>query len=429
MRLPPSSSILVLRSTLLLAGLFVACGRTVLDDPVDITGTAGATGGSVGTAGASGTAGFTTGTAGFAGTAGFVGGTAGAFGTAGFFGGTAGAFGTAGFFGGTAGMAGFFGGTAGNLGMAGFSAGSAGASGTAGNSGCNNGDTECFSATDVGICQGGQWTDAFTCPMGCVNAVCAECKPGTTQCDTGTTEQICGSNGIWSASMLCAGACTNGTCPTVTCVDGATRCTSDQTGLQTCVNGVWASATDCEYVCIGQACVMNLKTVFVTSQVFAGGDIGGLTGADTICDGAAQAAGMPGNYLAWLSDSTGSPATRFGRDGGPYELVDGTEIAHNWTELTQQGLINGITATELDTRPSAANTSSCGPFSVWTDTKDDGTLNDVRFSCDDWSNLMGMGAALGVAGGTLGWTDECMLSSAMTTAPCDQTAALYCFEQ
>ncbi len=424
MRSPPSSSILVLRSTLLLAGLFVACGRTVLDDPVDVTGTAGAIAGSagaVGTAGFSGTAGFTAGTAGFTtGVAGFLG--------------TAGSSGTAGFFGGTAGMAGFFGGTAGNLGMAGFSAGNAGASGTAGNSGCNNGDTECFSATDVGICQGGQWVDAFTCPMGCVNGVCAECTPGTTQCDTGTTEQICTSNGIWSASMLCAGACTNGTCPTVTCIDGDTRCTADQTTQQTCVNGAWATATGCEYVCVGKACAMNLKRVFVTSMVFNGGSLGGLSGADAICQSLAQSAGLAGpglmvTFRAWLSDSTGSPATRFSRNGGPYELVDGTEIAHNWTELTQQGLINGITATELGTRPLGMSTSECGPFSVWTDTKNDGTLNDARFSCDDWSNLMGMGAALGVAGGNLGWTDECTESSPTTTAPCAQLAALYCFEQ
>jgi hypothetical protein len=258
--------------------------------------------------------------------------------------------------------------------------------------------------------------------------VCAECTPGTTQCDSITTEQICGSNGIWSASMLCAGACTNGTCPTVSCIDGDTRCSSSE-AQQTCVNGTWTTATDCEYVCIDKACAMNLKTVFVTSQYFQGGSFGSLEGADQACQNLAQLAGLSGTYLAWLSDATGSPATRFSQDGGPYELVDGTEIAHNWVELTEVGLVNGITATELDTRPSAANTSSCGPFSVWTDTKNDGTLNDVRFSCDDWSNLMGMGAALGVAGGTLGWTDECMLSSATTTAPCDQTAALYCFEQ
>ncbi|HSZ81214.1 MAG TPA: hypothetical protein VLA14_02975, partial [Polyangia bacterium] len=333
--------------------------------------------------------------------------------------------GTAGFVGGTAGA---FGGAAGASGTAGAFGGAAGASGTAGTSGvCNDGDTDCFSTTDVGICKGGQWTDAFTCPMGCVNGVCAECAPGTTQCDTGTTEQICASNGIWSASMPCAGTCTNGTCPIVTCVDGATTCASSQV-QQTCVNGAWASPITCEYVCGVNACSENPKLVFVTSKVFEGGGLGGLLGADEMCQSLAQSAGLPGTYFAWLSDATASPATRFSQNGGPYQLVDGTELAHNWTELTQVGLINGISTTELQTLP-GTGTSACGGTAVWTNTKNDGTLNDIGFSCDDWSNPFGMGAALGVAGGNIGWTDECMVTSAMTTTPCAQTAALYCFEQ
>jgi hypothetical protein len=166
----------------------------------------------------------------------------------------------------------------------------------------------------------------------------------------------------------------------------------------------------------------------VTSKVFEGGALGGLDGADSMCQALAQSAGFMGTYLAWLSDSTDSPATRFSRAGGPYQLVDGTEIAHNWTELTQAGLINGISTTELQTLP-GDGTSACGDTAVWTNTKNDGTLNDVRFSCDDWSNPSGMGAALGVAGGNIGWTDECMLTSASTMTPCAQTAALYCFQQ
>jgi hypothetical protein len=391
----PTRSISVLRSAALMAALFVACGRTELDDPVDVTGAAGATGGG---AGAIGTGGI--GTAGLSGTAGFI-----------------------------AGTAGFIGGTAGFLGTAGF-AGTAGASGI-----CNDGDTECVSTTDVGLCRGGQWTDAFTCPVGCVDGVCAECTPGTTQCDSMTTEQICGSNGIWSASMACAGACTNGTCATVTCTEGATTCASSQV-QQTCINGAWASPVTCGYVCSVDACSENPKQVFVTSQVFSGGSLGGISGADTICQSLAQAAGLTGpglmtKYIAWLSDSTDSPANRFPKNAGPYRLVDGTDIANSWTELSQEGIVtSGISMTELRTMP-GSGTSACGPTAVWTDTKSDGALNDVLYSCDDWSNPMGTGAALGLAGlgGDVGWTDACMLTSAMTPAPCAQLAALYCFEQ
>jgi len=404
MRSPPWSSISVLRSALLVAGLFVACGRTVLDDPVDVTGTAGGDVGSagvIGTAGGGGTAGFV-GTAGFSGTAGIIVG-----GTAGFVGGTAG----------------FSGGTAGFVGTAGFS----GTAGAGGARVCSEGDTECFGTTDVDICKGGQWIAAFTCPNGCLNGVCEECRPSTTQCATAMTEQLCGPSGIWGAPMPCAGACSNGSCNVVQCIDGDTTCASSET-QQTCINGAWGPPTDCEYVCDVNACSENRKFVFVTSKVFEGGGLGGLLGADEMCQVLAQSAGLMGTYFAWLSDATDSPETRFSKNGGPYQLVDGTELAHNWTELTQVGLINGISTTELQTLP-GNGTSACGGTAVWTNTKNDGTLNDIRFSCDDWSNPFGMGAALGVAGGNLGWTDECMLTSAMTTTPCEQTAALYCFEQ
>jgi hypothetical protein len=104
-----------LRSTFVLAALVVACGRTVLDDPVGGTGTAGANAGS---AGAGGTAGII---------------------------GTAGAVGTAGFLTGTAGFAG--------------AAGSPGTADMPVSGGCGQGETECFSATDVGVCNFGQWID------------------------------------------------------------------------------------------------------------------------------------------------------------------------------------------------------------------------------------------------------------------------------
>ena len=292
---------------------------------------------------------------------------------------------------------------------------------------CVEGTNLCVSADEVGICQGGVVTPAFACPMGCIEGVCAECLPGTTQCTSATAQQLCTADGIWSTTMPCNGACTNGACLSTACVEGDTRCASVE-AQQTCTGGVWTTASNCEYVCVGKACGMNTKTVFVTSQTFPGGGLGGLPGADAICERLANASGRMGTYLAWLSDATGSPAARFSENGGPYELTDGTEIAHNWTELTEAGLVNGITTTELRTMPPNA-TAACGPASVWTDTRSDGTLNDVRLSCDDWSNLMGLGAGLGVAGGALGWTDACDAMPPMTPVPCAASAALYCFEQ
>ena len=39
--------------------------------------------------------------------------------------------------------------------------------------------------------------------------------------------------------------------------------------------------------------------------------------------------------MAWLSDSTASPSTRFTRSSVPYVLPDGTTVvANNWADLT-----------------------------------------------------------------------------------------------
>src|SRR5690242_2782849 len=75
------------------------------------------------------------------------------------------------------------------------------------------------------------------------------------------------------------------------------------------------------------------KLVFVTSTLQTG-NLGGLTGADMICQARAAAGGLRGIFKAWLSDTTASPSTRFTRSKKPYVLLDGTVIANNWADLT-----------------------------------------------------------------------------------------------
>ena len=92
------------------------------------------------------------------------------------------------------------------------------------------------------------------------------------------------------------------------------------------------------------------STVFVTSTRY-NGNLGGLAGADAICQERAEAAGLaPGIYLAWLSvdsGSAGTPLTRFVQSPGPYTLVDGTTIvANNWADLTDGFLAASISLDE-----------------------------------------------------------------------------------
>ncbi len=88
----------------------------------------------------------------------------------------------------------------------------------------------------------------------------------------------------------------------------------------------------------------NEKTVFVTSAVFDG-NLGGLAGADAKCQAAADgpASVVPsGTYLAWLSDGTDSPDTRFTKTAHPYLLPDGTKIAEDFFDLTDGSILHAI---------------------------------------------------------------------------------------
>ena len=78
-----------------------------------------------------------------------------------------------------------------------------------------------------------------------------------------------------------------------------------------------------------------LKRVFVTSTRYTG-DLGGIPGADEKCQSHADAAGLAGTFLAWISDGVDSPATRFARSAEPYVRTDGTKIAEDWDDLVDE---------------------------------------------------------------------------------------------
>lgn len=92
---------------------------------------------------------------------------------------------------------------------------------------------------------------------------------------------------------------------------------------------------------VASAPTVPAKIVFVTSAK-ATANYNGLPQADTVCQKLATAAGLSGTFRAWLSNATDSPSTRFTQSTGPYKLVDGTQIADNWTDLTDGTIDNPI---------------------------------------------------------------------------------------
>ena len=156
------------------------------------------------------------------------------------------------------------------------------------------------------------------------------------------------------------------------------------------------------------------RLVFVTSTT-SNGNLGGLSGADAICNARAVAGGASGSYLAWLADSTDSPATRFRTDVGPYLRTDFTTVASDWTDLTDGTLTSPI---EFDEN---ANAVPATP-TVWTNVEPSG-ISTGSSHCFDWT----FGAAIGSgARGLLTSTDTNWTKNG--TRLCNKQARLYCFE-
>ena len=160
------------------------------------------------------------------------------------------------------------------------------------------------------------------------------------------------------------------------------------------------------------------KIVFVTSEKYTG-NLGGLAGADAICNGLAQNAGLPGEYMAWLSTADVSPITRFTTHHRyPYVRVDGEVIALNWADLinTETPLANPINIEE--------HGLPVGGAAVWTATLPDGSATPGTM-CRDWTNdddyilmaIVGLTDAVDHE-----WTQD-------GSNLCPEAMRLYCFEQ
>ncbi len=160
--------------------------------------------------------------------------------------------------------------------------------------------------------------------------------------------------------------------------------------------------------------------VFVTASTYQG-DFGGLTGADAICQKEAAAAKISGTYRAWLSDSTGSPSTRFAKQNVSYVRVDGAVVAANWTALTSGTLAAPINLTASgDSIPATDN--------AWTETKTDGTPYMICGSscfCLDWTATYYASSSTGKPASTdATWTDTGFYQDCGIFPD-----HLYCFEQ
>ncbi len=248
---------------------------------------------------------------------------------------------------------------------------------------------------------------------------------------------MCG-NGLIEDGEVCDTPTLGGaTCISEGFDDGSLACTAtcdalDTSGCGSCGNFIVDGDEECDEgdtlpteVCTDQ-CMFVRRTIFVTSAVYDAA-LGGVAGADTLCQTFADNANLPGTYLAWLSDDTVSPATRMTQPTTPYVRTDGMQIAPNWT-----GLVDG----SIDVPINLTETGAPGPVGSGCESK----VGDLPV----WSGTTLLGESLGStctnftsnANAEARWANGNRMDGAWTAVcgsningACALTAAFYCVQQ
>jgi cysteine-rich repeat protein len=282
-----------------------------------------------------------------------------------------------------------------------------------------------------GTCQGAD-EHADDCPSDCA----ASCGNGVTEpgetcddgnnntpidtgtCDKDCTATMCGDLYVNTATESCDDgnasdfdACTNA-CVAAKCGDGLVW-----EGMEDCDDGNQVDGDACSNACVAS------RRIFITSATFKGdlkpaiGEALGVALGDAHCQELADAAGLDGTFLAWLSDGRMSPATRFDTAfAGSYRLVDGTAVVvAGWADLTDGTLAHAIDRDEQGGLAAGDN--------VWTNTAADGTSAGAS-GCLDWNSVKVTDK------GTIGISDAVdMTWTSVVETSCNGPARLYCVEQ
>jgi hypothetical protein len=157
----------------------------------------------------------------------------------------------------------------------------------------------------------------------------------------------------------------------------------------------------------------SVKRVFVTSTTYPG-DLDGLDGADSKCQGRAVAAGLPGMLKAWLSDSTQAARDRLTHATVPYVRVDDVQVAADWDRLVD-GTIEAAISIDENGDPQGGT--------VWTATNGAGGTLGAAPGLDWTSAARSFAANEGEIGPPdAGWTQA-------QGSPREAGRRLYCFEQ
>ncbi len=202
---------------------------------------------------------------------------------------------------------------------------------------------------------------------------------------------------------------TGTTLPVLECGDGIVA-----PGEQ-CDDGDLAGGDGCSATCQRDALIVFLSSA-MTSGAFGGSGM-----ADVTCQTLATVAGLPGDYVAWISDGNSAPAlARIGNSLElPYILPNGTVVATSTADLLDGTLGASINETEAGDLVVALG-PCMGTNNVWTGTNASGALLDP--TCNNWSSSSDQ------VSGSVGLfnADDAAWSDASCAQTCDKQLRFYC---
>ena len=187
---------------------------------------------------------------------------------------------------------------------------------------------------------------------------------------------------------------------------------------------------------------------FVSSTTSATGNLGGLRGADAICQGLGAAAGQGAKtWRAYLSverdPANGNQPThaRSRIGSGPWYNAIGTAVAATVTELHARTGDSAVFIDENGRRINGQwpNSPTPNEHDILTGSNADGTLL-AGATCDDWTSAaatstgqVGHADGLGPGGSTAGalssWNSAHTTQNCSNTAPRGGAGRIYCFAQ
>jgi hypothetical protein len=276
-----------------------------------------------------------------------------------------------------------------------------------------SGAGQCVECVEMTDCTGG---------LACVNNVCGALVEqgdpcmGDAECVTGNcADGVCCDLACDAPCMACTAAKTCG-------VDGACKLVTAGTDPDTECNG--------NNVCFGGSCQTG-KIAFVTSTT-SDGNIGGVAGADTMCATAATNGCLPGTYMAWIGTTADSPNSRFTQANVPYRRVDGTAIATNYADLTDNAISSPLNLDELGQAPPIVPVGCpSGMTMVFSGIGADGAVTGPAAErCNDWTSNAPAGSNIGPTWGYTHLSNNLWSAGCFSTdGACEVAAPFYCFEQ